>query len=338
MEQPSKYVVAIGIACMDEYYTLPHWPILGDKTVAVSAGRQVGGMIPNAACVLAQNGIHTYLLDTMPESAVTTAILHELSGWGVDVSAVLYDPSASDACCGIYLTGNERTILVTDSRRPAIRHTPGILRLLENATFIYCAPYNLLKLDQAGDFIRHLTDGGVRLALDIESWDMTEQERGFAARASILFFNEFGFRGFRQGRPEQACVDDLLNGNAEAVVITLGKQGSRCYSRMGRIEAKSFELPVRDTTGAGDTYNAAFLSMWIKNQPISVCTSYANLASNRSVTLMGARAGAVPEETVYEWYRDIRNKEKPACFPAEQSGDTGNSRSVHTVPRPGGGA
>lgn len=304
------YVVALGVACMDEYYTLQRWPSEGDKAVITPADKQVGGMIPNAGCVLAQNGIHTFLLDTMPKSLNTEEILRDLEKWGVDTSMVRYDSHANDACCRIYLTGKERTILVVDSNRPVITQTPEILNLLQNAAYIYCAPYNLAKLDCAFSLVGSLTAQGVRLALDVESWNISEQERHFVNEASILFFNEYGFSGYRQGRSEETCIEELLAKKAEAVVITLGKEGSRCYSRGGKVTVEGLDLPVRDTTGAGDTYNAAFLSMWMKRKPLILCAQYAGLAASRSVTLPGVRAGAVPVETVHQWSLQIKNKEK----------------------------
>lgn len=61
-EPDSRYVIAIGAAALDEYYTADTWPSEGGKAMVDYKEDMIGGMIPNAACVFAGYGVHTYLV------------------------------------------------------------------------------------------------------------------------------------------------------------------------------------------------------------------------------------------------------------------------------------
>ena len=52
-------VIMTGTACMDEYYHLDRWICEGDKTEVRYISSEMGGMIANAACVLAGLGTYT---------------------------------------------------------------------------------------------------------------------------------------------------------------------------------------------------------------------------------------------------------------------------------------
>jgi ribokinase len=52
-------------------------------------------------------------------------------------------------------------------------------------------------------------------------------------------------------------------------------------------------VPVVDTTGAGDTFNAAFVAATLRGDPLAERLRFANAAAALSVTVMGPR-GLLP--------------------------------------------
>jgi ribokinase len=73
-----------------------------------------------------------------------------------------------------------------------------------------------------------------------------------------------------------------------SVALKLGDQGSFYSGDAGAFHTPTFPVEVRDTTAAGDTFNAALA----ENQTMERALQFANAAAAISVARMGAQASA----------------------------------------------
>jgi len=78
----------------------------------------------------------------------------------------------------------------------------------------------------------------------------------------------------------------------EGILLTLGEKGSVCFSNGRYFEQSAFSVPVRDTTGAGDTFLGYFFAL-LDSFGISEALRYASAASALAVSKNGA-ATSVP--------------------------------------------
>lgn len=78
--------------------------------------------------------------------------------------------------------------------------------------------------------------------------------------------------------------------NLKVVVVTLGSEGALAYEReSGNItKCPAQKVKVSSTVGAGDSFSAAFLSMYLKNRKISDCLEFASKVSGFVVSAKGA--------------------------------------------------
>ena len=74
----------------------------------------------------------------------------------------------------------------------------------------------------------------------------------------------------------------------QTVILKLGDQGCFCGGR----HHPSFPVQVRDTTAAGDTFNAALAIALAEDKPLPDAIRFANAAAGISVTRLGAQASA----------------------------------------------
>jgi len=83
----------------------------------------------------------------------------------------------------------------------------------------------------------------------------------------------------------------LLDAGVKIVAVKLGPKG--CYVTNGQEKhtIQPFKVPVVDTTGAGDAFNAGFLYGLIQDKTLAECGRIGNFVAAQSVTKMGARAG-----------------------------------------------
>lgn len=117
---------------------------------------------------------------------------------------------------------------------------------------------------------------------------------GFEKLREILKFVDMVIMSAGEFEMLGASVEDLL-GFVDYLVITLGGEGSVCYTKTEKIYEKALKARVVDTTGAGDAFSAGFLYGFINNHPLQVCLKLGNFCGAYNVERIGARAFPDPK-------------------------------------------
>ena len=78
----------------------------------------------------------------------------------------------------------------------------------------------------------------------------------------------------------------------KTVILKLGDQGCLLLDDAGPRRFPAFPVEVRDTTAAGDTFNAALAVALVEGKPMDEAIQFANAAAAISVTRPGAQASA----------------------------------------------
>lgn len=286
------YVVAIGANAIDEYYECENWPKLGNKAIVKFLEKKVGGMIPNAASIMASFGLKTYLLDTLGLDSNTDIILGELRKFNVDTEYIDIDKTIQNAKTLIMLSEMERTIFVVDNGRSTIEIDEKKMELLLNSEYVYTIISDMKKIEGHMQLIGRLKENGCKIVYDVEStsFSMPEDEKYFL-NAGILFFNEEGFEKFRNGSSKEEAINKLLNAGVKIIAITLGSNGCQLYTEDKTVKAPGIKVSVVDTTGAGDTFNGSFLYFYSLGWDLEKCAQYANAAAARSIMYFGPKSG-----------------------------------------------
>jgi ribokinase len=73
-----------------------------------------------------------------------------------------------------------------------------------------------------------------------------------------------------------------------SIVLTLGKNGALFSDGVNTYQHGIYDVPVVDTTAAGDTFTGYFLSAYANNEPIEECLRKASIASSLAVSRHGA--------------------------------------------------
>lgn len=76
----------------------------------------------------------------------------------------------------------------------------------------------------------------------------------------------------------------------QVVIVTLGPRGAMLVGRDGHIaRADALDVPVQDTTGAGDAFVGTFLTLWLNGVEPDQAMRYACAAGSLAVTRFGAQ-------------------------------------------------
>lgn len=104
-------------------------------------------------------------------------------------------------------------------------------------------------------------DPNIRLNVepDLKRW--RERVEAYAELAHLIKMSDEDLALLYPGDAPEAIAQRWLQGRCELVVLTRGGQGAQMFSRRhGSFYAAAEAVTVRDTVGAGDTFQAALLS------------------------------------------------------------------------------
>lgn len=100
-----------------------------------------------------------------------------------------------------------------------------------------------------------------------------------------------------------ALAESLRQLGPRAVILKLGDRGCFLLSATGPRHFPAYAVEVRDTTAAGDTFNAALAVALAEGGRIEDAIPFANAAAAISVTRLGAQASAPTRAQVEELLR-----------------------------------
>ena len=100
-----------------------------------------------------------------------------------------------------------------------------------------------------------------------------------------------------------ACAALRRAPHNEAVVLKQGEDGCTVYGQRGTISVPSFPVQEVDATGAGDTFDAAFLWALQRGASLETAALWGNAAGALSVTVTGPIDGAPTRERVVGFLR-----------------------------------
>ena len=87
----------------------------------------------------------------------------------------------------------------------------------------------------------------------------------------------------------------LPNDFSQITVIKRGANGSMALTQNGALDAPTRALRAKDSTGAGDAFNAGFLSSWLSGAKIIDCLNAGNARGALTVQRRGGFAADASE-------------------------------------------
>ena len=299
MNAPRRWdLLAFGDPCADVVVAVPEVPRLGEKVLGRSLGVFAGGTTANTACAFAKLGRSAAVCGRVGDDGYATLLRASLYGFGVDTEYLHTEPnSASASVIALVSPSGERSIVYMPMP-PRGLQAETLAAAARQARVFYAMPYDLGEFVAASRIAR---DNGALVAIDLEAAVAPDREamQQRIAHADIAFFNESGFVAGTGEAPTPAALAALLTtAGLQTVVVTLGAAGAMAAGRGAFAQHPAFAQAVVDTTGAGDTFNAAFLAATLEGQSLQAGLRFACAAASHAVTAVGARSGMPDRATV----------------------------------------
>ena len=255
----------------------------------------LGGSSAITAFNLAKLGARVSFIGVVGPDVFGDFIEHRLQAASVDLSRFR---RAEDEKTGITIWHSnllkKRAGLTAPGTIPMLRAADIDPKWLARARHLHIGHYFLLEKlhSRAAAIFRTAKQLGLTTSLDCnydptEKWDSHIRE---VLRYTDIFFpNEDEARQLTRKKSALASAEDLA-GLAAIVAVKLGSKGVVVYSRAGIIRKPAKKVRVVDTTGAGDSFNAGFLSHFLKGSSLDACATAGIVAASRCVTRAGGTA------------------------------------------------
>lgn len=294
-------LVVVGSLNMDFVVSVERLPAPGETVLGRDFRMIPGGKGANQACAagkLSAGAVPVRMIGRVGYDVFADHLKASLSSAGVDVSSVHAARSQPTGVALIWVDrSGQNSIVVASGANSALAaaDVEAMRRVFHGASH---ALFQLESpLDTVAAALAMARAEGLTTMLDPAP--AQPLARGLLEQVDILTPNESEAL-LLLGRPAaRVSLDDApsLSGalrvlGPRAVILKLGDQG--CFYSDGcvSVHQPAFPVEARDTTAAGDTFNAALAVALAEGKATPAALRFANAAAAISVTRMGAQSSA----------------------------------------------
>ncbi|MBI3929460.1 MAG: carbohydrate kinase family protein [Armatimonadetes bacterium] len=272
--------------------------------------KQRGGCAANIAYTMALLGARPRIV------AAAGHDFSEYSAWlaeqGVDVNAIHIVPDEITATCFVTTDRADNQITgfyvgaMARAREISVREVAG-----PHPAVLVVAP------DDPDAMLRHCREAremGLPVVYD-PSFQVTAlsgdklMEGAAGARAMVLNDYEFAVFQEKTGKSRAELLETI-----ELLVVTVGDQGSRIYTRQGAVEVPSARpRQVVDPTGAGDAYRGGFVTGLVWGADLGECGRMGSVAAAYAIENYGTQNHHYGTEQFAARYQENFGA-RPACL------------------------
>ncbi|MBP2551610.1 sugar/nucleoside kinase (ribokinase family) [Neorhizobium galegae] len=287
-------VLSIGRVYCDLIFTgLDEMPVLGRELFAGGMDIAAGGGAFIAAAHVAHLGRKAALVARLGTDALSVGVRDEIERTGVDLRFADYAADAGPQVTVAAVVGQERAFLT----RRAGEVCPTTLEVAlswDEARHLHIAEY--ATLHEIPDLVVRAKAKGLTVSLD-PSWDASLiYDPALLSRCEgvDVFLPNLEEAEAITGSPDPEMALRMLKSTFPIVVLKGGASGAWAASGDVLLHVPAKSVPVVDTTGAGDAFNAGFLNEWLGKSLLSDCLSAGIDAGSLAVQTAGG-ATALPK-------------------------------------------
>jgi len=254
-------------------------PVFGQAERLVREIRLTIGSSPAiTACAAARLGVGVAMVGVVGDDVLGRFMTAALRERGVDVSAIRVTPDLPTGASVVLSDGLDRAILTARGAIGAVTAKDVTAGLLERARHLHIGSWFLQDglRPHARALLARAHEAGLTTSLD-PNWDPAEDWdaglRHLLPVLDLLFLNEVelrrivGIDGLDVAAEELARLGREDGGGGRSgplVAVKCGADGALVASAAGVLaRVGAYPVDAIDTTGAGDTFDAGFLSAWL---------------------------------------------------------------------------
>ncbi|HJC57971.1 MAG TPA: carbohydrate kinase family protein [Candidatus Eisenbergiella intestinipullorum] len=282
-------VVGIGVPMYDMVMNVSRMPERDGAAGANEVFFQGGGKVATAMVAAARLGKKAGMIAKVGAGRKGQFILEDFRYNGVDVSACVTGEPGTDSPFCLSLSEEEHRTRVFIGKGG----TAGEL-LPEEIDWDYVKSAKVLHLENGGEAsaraARFARKNGIVTVMDADNYQ--EGIVRLIPWLDVFIASEFFYRDMYGELDYEEGCRRLLEQGVDTAIITLGSQGSVGMTHKdGFFRTESFQVDVRDTTGAGDVFHGAYIAGLLEGMRPKDCARFASAVAAVKCTCIGGRTG-----------------------------------------------
>jgi sugar/nucleoside kinase (ribokinase family) len=304
-------VIGFGALNMDRIYRVNRLAGADEESYIKNVAESCGGSAANTIIGLSRLGMNTGFLGKVARDREGKLLRINLGKEGVDTRALIVSPEGRSGTVYGFVDGKGERALYVD---------PGVndqVKLPE-IDYAYTANCNLLHLSsfvsgsiKAQEAVIDRIPDDIAVSMDpgmLYAHKGLKSLHKLLTGTDILLLNQQEVEVLLPGLEFEEQVEALLDYDIKILAIKNGSEG--CFVSDGDEyhQIYAFEVPCKDTTGAGDAFNAGFIYGILKGYDIKDAGVLGNFVASCSIQKYGACSGLPYQE-------DIPHFQKPEEAP-----------------------
>jgi sulfofructose kinase len=297
MTKPPKVdLVGVGLNATDTLIALAAYPERGSKIQYSSATVLPGGQVATAVVACQRWGMATRYVGILGDDAAATLHREAFAQAGVEAQIATISGGTSPQSLILVDGGGERTVLCRRDERVTLKPSDLDREWVVNARALLVDGFDTEAATAVAQWAR---DAGLPVIADLD--EIYPGVEKLLRNVDYLIVSR-DIPGRLTGEPdlEMALRQMQRRYGCRLTAATRGDDGVLAWDGKHSYHSPAFDVPVVDTTGAGDIFHAGFIYGLLQNWPLERQLDFACAAAALNCTAAGARGGIRPVAKIEE--------------------------------------
>ena len=286
-------ILVYGSLNIDLVFSVDHIVRPGETISSLGFERSAGGKGANQAAALAKAGMEVFMAGKI--GADGRFLLDLLESYGVNTGKVAIYPGATGQALIQLDSNKQNSIILYAGGNGEIQENEidGVIESFGSGDAVLMQN----EIPHVGAIMERAKSRGMKIFLNPSPYDERIEKLPLDL-VDVFFVNEIEAASLTakaapDSRPKGAPLTDILDRltgrfpGAE-IILTAGKDGAYYGFGTTREKGEIIDLPVADTTGAGDTFTGYFIAAREKQFPVAESLTLACKAASIAVSRKGA--------------------------------------------------
>ncbi len=287
-------VVGFGALNVDKLYMVNKIAKEDEESYIKNLTQSCGGSAANTIIGLSRLGLKTGYIGKVSNDPVGSLILENLKNESVNTDGIIIAEGRSGSVMGFIDEDGQRALYVDPGVNDSIKPEEITIEYLKDVKILHLTSFvgDSIKAQEA---LLEELPSTVKVSFDpgrIYAEKGIEYLKKILKRIDLLLINQEEFKLLTNKEYGRDGIEALLKYGMDVIVVKRGDKG--CYYVTDSNESnsiKAFEVKCRDTTGAGDAFNAGFIYGLLKGKNIVHSCRIGNYVAASCVKDVGAIRG-----------------------------------------------
>jgi sugar/nucleoside kinase (ribokinase family) len=293
-QTPQVDLVGVGLNATDTLIPLAEFPSCGSKVEYLHETVMPGGQTASAVVACQMWGVSTRYVGKLGDDDAARLHEGEFARTGVDARLVKVSGAASPKSLILVDAQGERTVLCRRDDRLVLRPEELQREWITSARVLHLDGYDTAAATLAAGWAR---EAGIPVTADLD-----EIYPGVDALIEnidyLIVSRDFPCRLMQENDLHSALRKMQSRYGCKLTAATLGPDGVLAWDGRRFHAGAAYQVPVVDSTGAGDIFHAGFIYGLLRGWELAPQLDFSCAAAAMNCMADGARGGIQPVEAI----------------------------------------